>query len=337
MNAQLPACMLYDNHGREINYLRLAVTDRCNLRCLYCMPAEGISYLPQQALLTDAEMERLVRLLANLGINKIRITGGEPFVRKDLIGFLKRLRSVSGIRELHITTNGVLTASHIEALQALGITSVNLSLDTLDRQRFRQITRRDALPQVMQCFHKLLQYHIPVKINTVVMAGKNTEDIIPMTALTRAYPVSVRFIEEMPFNGSGSRQPAPMWTHRQILETLRQHFPAIQSIENPPHATASHYHIPGHLGTVGIIAAFSRTFCGTCNRIRLTAQGTLKTCLYGKGVLDVRHLMRSGATDAAIQEAFLQAFSQRHKDGFAAEQSQEGAYAVYKSMASIGG
>ncbi len=329
--------MLYDNHGREINYLRLAVTDRCNLRCLYCMPAGGISYQPQQALLSYDEMERLVRLLAALGITKVRITGGEPFVRKDLVSFLKRLRAIDGIQELHITTNGVLTAPYIEALQALGIISVNLSLDTLNRQRFKQITRRDALPQVMESFHKLLQHNIPVKINTVVMAGKNTEDIILMADLTRTYPVSVRFIEEMPFNGSGSREPTPTWTYRQILEMLRQHFPAIRAIENPPHATASYYQIPGHLGTVGIIAAFSRTFCGTCNRIRLTAQGTLKTCLYGKGVLDVRHLMRSGATDVGIQEAFLQAFSQRHKDGFAAEQSQEGAYAVYESMASIGG
>ncbi len=148
---------LYDNHGRLINYLRLAVTDRCNLRCFYCMPAEGIEYVPKQQLLSYEEMGRLVRVLAGMGISKVRITGGEPFVRKDLVHFLRRIRTIPGIKELHITTNGVLTGPYISALQAMDISSVNLSLDTLDRERFRKITRRDHYEAVIACFHQLLE------------------------------------------------------------------------------------------------------------------------------------------------------------------------------------
>ena len=328
---------LYDNHGRPINYLRLAVTDRCNLRCFYCMPAEGIPYLPKHQLLTYEEMERVVRVLAQMGITKVRITGGEPFVRKELMQFLRRLSAIPGIQELHLTTNGVLTGPHVAELKALGMASVNLSLDTLDRERFQQITRRDAFPQVIDCFHRLLEAGIPTKINTVVMQGQNTEDIIPLAELTRAHPVSVRFIEEMPFNGEGSHHPVLVWTHRKIVEVLEGHYPTLQRQSDAPDSTSYNYRIPGHQGTVGVIAAFSRTFCGTCNRIRLTAQGTLKTCLYDHGVLDVKQLLRSGASDATVEEAFLQAFARRAKDGFAAEQQRGDQEAATESMSTIGG
>ncbi len=334
-NGCIMSKILYDNHGRPINYLRLAVTDRCNLRCFYCMPAEGIAYLPKQALLTYEEMERLVSLLAEMGITKVRITGGEPFVRKDLIYFLKQISQIKGIREIHITTNGVLTVPYVAQLKEIGIASVNLSLDTLDRERFTQITRRDELERVMDCFHQLLAHQIPTKINTVVMEGKNTEDLVPLTALTRQYPVSVRFIEEMPFNGEGSHYPVLVWTHKKILDTLKEHYPDLQKVADGAFSTSYNYHIPGHQGTVGIIAAFSRTFCGTCNRIRLTAQGTLKTCLYDEGVLDIKYLMRNGATDAELQQALRYAFSHRAKDGFEAEQQRK--HVSAESMSTIGG
>lgn len=329
--------LLYDNHGRPINYLRLAVTDRCNLRCFYCMPAEGIAYLPKHQLLTYEEMERLVRILARMGITKVRITGGEPFVRRDLMLFLKRLSVIPGIQELHITTNGVLTGPHVAELKAMGIASVNLSLDTLDQQRFQKITRRDVYPQVMDCFHQLIDAGIPTKINTVVMEGQNTEDIIPLAELTRTHPVSVRFIEEMPFNGEGSHYPVLVWTHRKIVETLQAHYPGMQKVADAPHTTSYNYQLPGHQGTVGVIAAFSRTFCGTCNRIRLTAQGTLKTCLYDHGVLDVKALLRSEATDQQLQEAFQQVFKRRAKDGFEAEAQRKDHIPASESMSTIGG
>ena len=195
-----------DNHGRPINYLRLAVTDRCNLRCFYCMPEEGIKYVPKPHLLTWEEMERVIRILVRMGVDKVRITGGEPFVRRGIMEFLEELSQIEGLQQINITTNGVLTAPLVPDLKRIGIKSVNLSLDTLDRQRFFDITRRDEFPNVWQTFEALQAHNISTKINTVVMSGKNTDDIIPMAELTRHSAVSVRFIEEMPFNGDGAHQ-----------------------------------------------------------------------------------------------------------------------------------
>ncbi|QJW91234.1 GTP 3',8-cyclase MoaA [Spirosoma taeanense] len=326
--------MIFDNHNRPITYLRLAVTDRCNLRCFYCMPEEGIKYLPKKQLLTYEEMERIVRVLAQLGVQKVRITGGEPFVRTDLMAFLHQLAAIDGLTDLSLTTNGVLTAPHVADLAALGVKAVNLSLDTLDRDRFRQITRRDELPAVLNTLDALLAAGIQTKINAVVMDGQNTQDLVPLADLTRTLPVDVRFIEEMPFNGEGSHYPVLHWTHRRIVDELRMHFPDLQKLPDPPFSTSANYQIPGHQGTIGIIAAFSRTFCGSCNRIRLTAQGTLKTCLYDNGVLDVRALLRSGASDGELTAAFLRAFAHRPANGFEAEQNRD---VVSESMATIGG
>ncbi len=329
--------LIYDNHGRPITYLRLAVTDRCNLRCFYCMPAEGIRYLPKKELLTYEEMLRMVSLMAEMGVSKVRITGGEPFIRRELMYFLRQLSQIKGIRDINITTNGVLTTEHVPELKQLGIRSVNLSLDTFDAERFKEITRRDEFDKVRDCFEQLMAHKIPTKINAVVMEGKNTEDIVPLSELSRDYPVDVRFIEEMPFNGEGSHYPVLVWTHRKILEKLKECYPDIQKAKDPVHSTAYNYLIPGHQGAVGIIAAFSRTFCGSCNRIRVTAQGTLKTCLYDEGVLDIRQLLRSGASHEEIKAALKNAFSHRPKDGFEAEKSRQSLHPASESMSTIGG
>ncbi|WP_080238612.1 GTP 3',8-cyclase MoaA [Spirosoma rigui] len=326
--------MIFDNHNRPITYLRLAVTDRCNLRCFYCMPEEGIKYLPKHQLLTYEEMERLVRVLARLGVSKVRITGGEPFVRAGLMDFMHRLADIDGLNDISMTTNGVLTAPHVADLAALGVKAVNLSLDTLDRERFHQITRRDELPAVLNTLDALLDAGIQTKINAVVMDGQNTQDLIPLAEMARTMPVDIRFIEEMPFNGEGSHYPVLHWTHRRIVDELRSHFPDLQKLPDPPFSTSAIYQVPGHLGTIGVIAAFSRTFCGTCNRIRLTAQGTLKTCLYDDGVLDVRALLRAGATDEELTAAFLRAFAHRPATGFEAEQKRD---TIVESMSTIGG
>ena len=328
---------LYDNHNRPLTYVRLAVTDRCNLRCFYCMPEEGIHYLPKKELLSFEEMERLVRLLASMGITKIRLTGGEPFVRTDLMQLIGRIIETPGIHEVHLTTNGVLTAPHIPELKRMGIGSVNLSLDTLDKERFKQITRRDEFESVIHTFHSLVQHEIPVKINAVVMEGKNIDDIIPLIELTRTHPVDVRFIEEMPFNGEGSHYTTLTWTHKKILDYIQWHYPSLVKIQDPQFSTSYNYTIPGYKGTIGIIAAFSRTFCGTCNRIRVTAQGGLKTCLYDDGVLDLRSLLRSGATDDAIKEALMLAFKKRPVDGFEAEEKRKSHQPAHESMSTIGG
>jgi len=329
--------MLYDNHGRVINYLRLAVTDRCNLRCFYCMPENGIEYVEKSALLSYEEMIRLISVLAKLGIKKIRITGGEPFVRKGMMNFLTSICQIPGIQDVHLTTNGTVTAPLVPELKKIGIKSINLSIDSLDKERFFDITRRDVLPAVMDTFHALLKHKIPTKINTVVMNGKNTDDIIPMINLTKDHPVGVRFIEEMPFNGSGADHGLSLWNHQKILDKIKTVYPNLEKIPDPAFSTSANYKIPGHSGTIGIIAAYSRTFCGTCNRIRLTPTGLLKTCLYDDGIFNVRDFLRAGANDAELSALFLNALSHRAKDGFEAEKNRRGGQSVSESMATIGG
>lgn len=326
---------LYDNHNRPISYVRLAVTDRCNLRCFYCMPEEGIKYLPKKEVMTFEEIERLMSILALLGIKKVRLTGGEPFVRNDLMKLIERITAIDGIEEVHITTNGILTAPHIPALKKFGIKSVNLSLDTLDRQRFIDITRRDELDVTRKTLDLLLEHEIPVKINTVVMDGKNTEDILPLVELTRYANIAVRFIEEMPFNGTSDTHEKFRWNHKQIIDHIHKNVTGFRKLPDPVASTSYNYQVDGYKGTVGVIAAYSRTFCGTCNRIRVTAQGELKTCLYGDGVLNLKSLMRSGMTDAEIKGKLLRAFSQRAKDGFEAERNK--AEPIHESMSTIGG
>jgi molybdenum cofactor biosynthesis protein A len=328
---------IYDNHGRLINYVRLAVTDRCNLRCFYCMPEEGITYAPKNDLLTYEEMIRLMRILAGLGIEKVRITGGEPFLRKDIMDFLHALSKMEGIRKINITTNGTLTAPLVPELKKMGIQSVNLSLDTLDRQRFFDITRRDDFPKVMETFETLLRHDMDVKLNVVVMNGKNTSDLSEMVRLTKEKKVSVRFIEEMPFNGEGAHEEVLVWNHIEILNHLRAHFPDLQKIPDPPFSTAYNYQVPTYKGTVGIIAAYSRTFCGTCNRLRITPQGALHTCLYDGGVFNIRNFMRENASDEQIKEIFIEAINNRAKNGFEAEKKRMFAPIISESMATIGG
>ena len=329
--------VLKDNHGRDINYLRLAVTDRCNLRCYYCMPEQGLNWLERNELMSFEEMLRICSLLIHMGIRKIRITGGEPFVRKDIMKFLTSLSKLNDLEELTITTNGVLTAPIIPDLKKIGIRSVNLSLDTLDREKFFSITRRDELPDVLNTLTQLLNNGIHTKINAVVMSGKNTDEIIPLIQLAKDDPIDVRFIEEMPFNGTGIHSNSVEWNHIRILETIKNSFPNITKIPDPSYSTSTNYHIPGYKGNIGIIAAYTRSFCGTCNRIRITPVGEIKTCLYDGGVLNVKDLLRMGTNDDTIKNTLLKAFNSRFKNGWEAEQARHEATPVHESMATIGG
>jgi len=328
--------MLYDNHGRIINYMRLAVTDRCNLRCHYCMPEEGINYVPRKELMSYEEMLRVVSVFSKEGISKIRITGGEPFLRKDMMSFLKEISSLPEIKNIHITSNGTLLTDKIDELKKMGITSINLSLDSLDRERFFKITRRDDFPKVMECLDALIDANFDVKINMVVLSGENTDDIIPMVELAKEKNIGVRFIEEMPFNGTEGKGNQEYWSHKRILEKIQTAYPSLQKITDPAFSTSMNYQIPGFAGSFGIIAAFTRTFCGTCNRIRLTPQGLIKTCLYDNGVFNVRDLMRAGATDEQLAATLKSALSHRAKDGFEAEKNRF-QFPVSESMATIGG
>jgi cyclic pyranopterin phosphate synthase len=301
------------------------------------MPEEGIKYMPKKELLSFEEILKAVAILAGMGITKIRLTGGEPFVRTDLMQLIEQIIHIPGIQEVHITTNGVLTGEYVKELKALGIASVNLSMDTLNTERFKKITRRDEFDKTWSTLQSLLENEIPVKINAVVMDGKNIDDIIPMVELTRNRNLSVRFIEEMPFNGEGSHYAKLNWTYKRILEHIKISFPNLQKIEDPNNTTAYHYQVPGFEGNIGIIAAFSRTFCGSCNRIRITAQGVLKTCLYDDGVLNIKKLLREGRSDEEIREKLLFAFHHRAKDGIEAESLRKQNSEVTESMSTIGG
>jgi molybdenum cofactor biosynthesis protein A len=301
------------------------------------MPEEGLNWLSRKELMTYEEMLQTCSLLVKMGIEKIRITGGEPFVRKDIMQLLTAISELPGLKELSLTTNGVLTAPYVSQLKDIGVRSVNLSLDTLDANRFFAITRRDEFANVMQTMDALLKHDIEVKINTVVMAGKNTQDIISLVELTKELPVSVRFIEEMPFNGEGHSYSGIVWDYVRILEEIKQVYNEIKKVPDPQYSTSYNYSIPGHKGSVGIIAAYSRTFCGTCNRIRITPQGTLKNCLYDAGVLNIKDLMRAGTGNAQLEETLRAAFNNRETDGWAAERKRVENPDFHESMATIGG
>lgn len=332
LKSNLP--LLFDNHGREMSYLRLAVTDRCNLRCTYCMPAEGIAYLPEKKLLSWEEMLRIVHVLNQLGIRKVRITGGEPFVRPGLMEFLQELAKIKNL-EICLTTNGVLLENHLDSLLNLGIKNVNLSLDSLDSERFFKITRRNDFDQVYRNLMRMIEANFIVKLNAVVMHGMNETDILPLVNFTEKHPVSVRFIEEMPFNGSGLVEAKLFWDYRRILSHIKTEFPHIEEVPMAYGETAKNYHVPGFMGDVGIIAAFSRTFCGSCNRIRVTSLGQVKTCLYDDGVFDLKDYLRLGVSDEDLKNTMIKIFGERPKDGFEAENNRKGV--INESMTSIGG
>jgi len=326
--------VLFDNHGRQMSYLRLAVTDRCNLRCTYCMPAEGIAYLPEKKLLSWEEMLRIVHVLNQLGIRKVRITGGEPFVRPGLMDFLQELAKIENL-EICLTTNGVLLENHLDSLLNLGVKNVNLSLDSLDSERFFKITRRNDFDQVYRNLMRMMEANFRVKLNAVVMHGMNETDILPLVNFTEKHPVSVRFIEEMPFNGSGLVEEKLFWDYRRILSHIKTEFPKIEEVPMAYGETSKNYHVPGFMGDVGIIAAFSRTFCGSCNRIRVTSLGQVKTCLYDDGVFDLKEYLRLGVSDQDLKNTMIKIFGERPKDGFEAENNRKGV--INESMTSIGG
>ncbi|GEO09582.1 GTP 3',8-cyclase [Segetibacter aerophilus] len=298
------------------------------------MPEEGVNFAKRSDLLSFNEMYLLSNIFCSMGVSKIRITGGEPFVRAGLIPFLENISAIPGLQEISITSNGSFTTKNILALKEMGIKKINLSLDSLDRNRFYEITRRDSFESVYAGVFKLLEHGFDVKLNCVLAEGKNTEDIIPFVELTKNHDLSVRFLEEMPFNGSDSFA-VPIWDHKEVYRYINQHFPVIHKLESEISSTSVNYKIPGYKGSFGIIPSFSRTFCGTCNRIRLSATGELRTCLYGPAAVNLRDVMRAGASEEEIQEEILAAVSMRAKNGFEAEAlSNE---VAHKSMSFLGG
>ena len=327
---------LVDNFGRQMGYVRLAVTDRCNLRCQYCMPAQGIDIVPRQELLTFKEMYRLIRVLTELGVQKVRLTGGEPFVRKDFVGFLEMLSHNDLLEAINITTNGALISQHIDRIEKLGkVKDINLSIDSLSREKFAKITRRDAFPEVYKTLELLEKSSLNLKLNIVVQSGVNTDEIVDFVRFTKDKNVAVRFIEEMPFNGKGQREMEENWTFKKILNEIKTEF-NVKELVSEKSSTSRNYAIDNHLGTVGIIPAFTRTICNNCNRIRITSTGTFKNCLFDDGVFNLRDFIREGASNEDLKELFLSLVKAKPANGFIAEANRKDGGAS-ESMSTIGG
>ena len=329
--------ILRDKFGRKISYLRLAVTDRCNLRCKYCMPAEGIDIVERKELLSFKEMYRITRVLSELGVNKIRLTGGEPFVRKDFVKFLESLSFNDRLKEINITTNGALIAKHIPTLEKLGIKAINLSLDTLQRNRFKTITRRDLFKETYETLENLLDSSLILKLNVVIVPGFNTDEIVDFVELTKNKNLAVRFIEEMPFNGTGLRQTKEVWNYDKIYNKIATNYAKISALKNKKSSTSRNFSVENYSGTFGIIPAFTRTICNDCNRIRITSTGMFKNCLFDEGVFNLRDFMRKGASDEDLKKLFINTVQQKPLNGFIAEANRNKNKDISESMSTIGG
>lgn len=328
--------MLVDNHNRRINYLRLAVTDRCNLRCNYCMPSEGIDFVKNDKLLTIDELSKISEVLVSQGIDKIRITGGEPFVRKDLMVLLRKLSTLDKLQDISVTTNATLIGPYIDELKELGIKNINVSLDAINRETFERITRRNQFDTVHNNLIRLITEGFNVRINFIVLEGQNEQDIVPILDLMKHYNVSVRFLEEMPFNGGSKNFSGIKWDYKAILNHISKSYSDFQKLESPLTSTSINYKIEGHKGTFGIIPSFSRTFCGSCNRLRVTATGDVITCLYGKPKANLRDIIREENGVEEIKNVVLETIGNRAKTGFEAQ--EEHSKTIFEnSMTSIGG
>ena len=292
---------MVDQYGRLIDYLRISVTDRCNLRCVYCMPEEGVQLLDHKEILSYDEILRICRIFAVLGISKIKLTGGEPLVRKNLDVLLRDIKNIEGIEEVTLTTNGVLLKEQIGSLAKAGISAVNVSFDTLDKEQYACVTRRDLLDTALEGMYETLKYPgIQVKVNCVIMPGKNDEQWVKLASISKDLPIDVRFIEMMPI---GIGESNPKGTQEIVFDRLEEAFGKGRFLEGKfGNGPAVYAKFPGFTGKTGFISAISHEFCGECNRIRLTADGYLKLCLQYESGCDLKALIRSEKTDKEISD-----------------------------------
>ena len=326
---------LKDGHGRLIGDLRVSVTDRCNFRCQYCMPAEGLPWLERAEILTFEEISRLVALFADMGVHDVRLTGGEPLVRREFPRLARMLSDIEDVADLSVTTNGFLLERDAEALVRAGINRFNVSVDSLQRDRFYELTRRDALPQVLRGLDRLADYpeaH-PIKINAVAIRDFTEEEAIPFAQFARRTPYEVRFIEFMPLDADHA------WTADQVLtgEEVRAAIDAVYPLEpepREPHATARVYRFADGCGKVGFINPVSEPFCGDCNRVRLTADGRLRTCLFSINETDLRSPIRDGASDGELEQVIRDAVWRKELKHHVGE---AGFIQPARSMSAIGG
>jgi len=327
--------ILTDSFARPHTYLRISVTERCNLRCLYCMPADGVDLTPSEHLLTTPEIMRLARLFASAGITKIRLTGGEPTIRKDIVQLAEGLAGLPGVAAVGLTTNGIALQRKLPALKAAGLKLLNISLDSLREERFETMTRRRGLSRVLDTiFDAARQGFDPVKVNVVVMRGQNDDELLDFVELTREAPLNVRFIEYMPFDGN-VWSDTKMVTYTEMAKRINAHYsPGLHRLPDPRGEVAKNFRVPGFRGTVSFVTSMTSAFCGDCNRLRLMADGNLKVCLFGANEVSLRDAMREGATDKELL-AIISAAVDRKKAAHA------GMFAIAatpnRSMVQIGG
>nr|BBH91853.1 GTP 3',8-cyclase [Thermogemmatispora argillosa] len=300
---------LIDSYGRRIRNLRISITDKCNFRCTYCMPAEGLPWLKKAEILTYEEIERLARLAVRMGIEQIRLTGGEPLVRRDVPELVRRLRQIEGLRSLSLTTNGVLLKQLAGPLAEAGLTRINVSLDSLVREKFARLTRRDQLDRVLEGLEELEKYPSirPIKINAVAMRGFTEEEVLDFVRLARRKGYVVRWIEFMPLDADQIWRKEDILTGAEIKAIIEAEYGPLVPIQGDPSETARRYTFSDGIGEVGFINPVSEPFCATCDRIRLTADGQLRTCLFATEETDLRTPLRSGASDEELTEIIRRA------------------------------
>jgi cyclic pyranopterin phosphate synthase len=326
---------LVDAHQRPITDLRVSVTDRCNFRCRYCMPAEGMPWLAREDILSFEEIERLVALLARLGITDVRLTGGEPLARREFPKLVSMLRAIDGIRDLSMTTNGYLLERDAAALVDAGIDRVNVSVDSLARDRFHEITRRDALPQVLRGLEAIAAFERvrPIKVNAIGMRDFTEDEVLRFCELARSTDYQVRFIEFMPLDGDRSWSADQVLTGAEIRALIEAHH-QLEELPREPHATARVYRFADGGGEIGFINPVSEPFCADCNRIRLTAEGELRTCLFSVRETDLRKPLRAGADDAELERIIRDAVWRKELKH---RVNEPGFVAPPRTMSAIGG
>lgn len=325
---------LIDSHGRVHSDLRISVTDRCNIRCFYCMPEDGAEFAPMRSLLTLEQIARFVTIAVPLGLRKIRLTGGEPLLRPKLAGFIETLAGMEGIRDLALTTNGVLLRDAVGPLYAAGLRRLNVHLDTLDRERFRTITRRDDLARVLAGIDAALSAGFSIKLNAVAIKGLTEPDVVPLVEFGRARDIEVRFIEFMPLDAQHLWAQDRVLTADEMIEMLAREFgPLTPVADADPRAPATEYRF-GDGSKVGFIASVSRPFCMNCNRLRLTADGKLRYCLFAREETDIKPLLDAGDSENAVRAA-IRSTVWRKWPGH--EINRAGFVAPQRPMYSIGG
>ncbi|XP_067209049.1 molybdenum cofactor biosynthesis protein 1 isoform X1 [Linepithema humile] len=326
--------ILTDTFGRKHTYLRISVTERCNLRCTYCMPAEGVKLTKKDGILRTDEIIQIADLFVKEGVRKIRLTGGEPTVRKDIVDIVEQLKQLKNLEQVAITTNGLTLTRQLSALQRAGLGALNISLDTLKEERFEIFTRRKGWPRVIASIDLAVQLgYNPVKVNCVIMRGRNDDEIIDFVDFTRDRPIDIRFIEYMPFQGNEWKENK-MISFDEMKEIIREKYPDFQALPNQPNDTSKAYHVPGFVGQVGFITSMSEHFCNSCNRLRITADGNLKVCLFeGKGEVSLRDALRNGASEDMLKDLIRGAVSRKKKQH--AANRKEKFYHIKHNIASI--